>query len=129
MSPSMPTQADAEPAGDLGVGIVKVPVTAVKVPYDNGQCKHLFVILRHITNSGVGSPDGTSPVRAVLYATVGNVRVRRRANSLQGFGFATSNAGLDTSGRRCENSGGEQSANEQRREDHVEDDAKTQVTL
>ena len=94
MSPSMPTQADAEPAGDLGVGIVKVPVTAVKVPYDNGQYKYLFVILWHITNSGVAIPDGASPVRAVLY--IGRVCFRRRADSLQWSGLAASNTRLDT---------------------------------
>ncbi len=33
----MPTQADAEPEGELGVGTVKVPVTAVNVPYRGKQ--------------------------------------------------------------------------------------------
>jgi hypothetical protein len=66
-----------------------------------------------ITNRGVAIPDGASPVRAVLY--VGNVRVRRRAESLQGSAPAAGNTGLDKSGGRCEDSSGEQSANEQGR--------------
>lgn len=32
VSPSIPTQADAAPSLPVGVGTVKVPVTAVKVP-------------------------------------------------------------------------------------------------
>jgi hypothetical protein len=129
VSPSMPTQADAEPLGELGVGTVKVPVTAVNVPYEDGKvssCSQFYDWMT-ITNSGVGIPDGARPVRAVLY--MGRVGVRGRVESLQGSGPAVTSTGLFKSRRSCENSSGDQSANEQGREDHVEQDVKTGVTL
>ena len=35
MSPSIPTHAEIDPSGALGLGTMIVPVTATKVPYED----------------------------------------------------------------------------------------------
>lgn len=66
VSPSIPTQAEAEPL-PLGVGTVKVPVTDFQVPYKFNQIEHIVKACRVVKHTA--DLVTTAPAQFELYDT------------------------------------------------------------